>query len=62
MVTKLMGTLLFLIGFVLIGLAVLALLGYVEPRGFGERLLMFTGGLILCVLGFLMARDQSTTV
>lgn len=58
MVTKIMGLLLFLVGFFLIILATLALLGFVEPSGLGERLLMFIGGLVLCVVGYFMARDQ----
>lgn len=62
MVTKVMGSALFLLGLLLLVLATLALLGYIEPRGLGERLLMFGGGLILCLLGFYMARDQTPTL
>jgi ABC-type transport system involved in multi-copper enzyme maturation permease subunit len=58
MITKFMGLLLFLVGFALLILAVLALLGFVEPRGLFERILMFAGGLILAALGYLMAREQ----
>jgi hypothetical protein len=53
-----MGLVLFLAGFLLIALAMFALLGFVQPSGLFERLLMFIGGLILCVLGYIMARDQ----
>ncbi len=58
MVTKFMGLLLFLVGFFLIILAMAALLDFIQPSGLFERLLMFVGGLILCVLGYIMARDQ----
>ncbi len=59
MVTKFMGLLLFLVGFFLIVLATAALLGLVQPNDLFQRVLMFLGGLILCVIGFVMARDQS---
>ncbi len=62
MITKVMGTLLFLTGLFLIILATLALLGYIEPRGLFERFLMFGGGLILAVLGYFMARDQMPNI
>lgn len=60
MVTKFMGLLLFLVGFLLILLAVLALVGVLQVSGidFFQRVLMFLGGLILCVIGYVMARDQ----
>ncbi len=60
MVTKFMGLLLFLVGFLLIVLAVLALVGVLQVAGidFFQRVLMFLGGLILCVIGYVMARDQ----
>jgi hypothetical protein len=58
MITKFMGLVLFLAGFLLIALAMFALLGFIQPSGLFERLLMFIGGLILCVLGYIMARDQ----
>jgi threonine/homoserine/homoserine lactone efflux protein len=59
MITKFMGLLLFLVGFALIILSLFALLGLIQPSGLFERLLMFVGGLILCVLGYVMARDQA---
>jgi hypothetical protein len=58
MVTKFMGLLLFLVGFFLIILAMAALLDLIQPSGLFERILMFVGGLILCVIGYVMARDQ----
>lgn len=58
MVTKFMGLLLFLVGFFLIVLALAALLELIQPSGLFERILMFVGGLILCVIGYVMARDQ----
>ena len=59
MITKFMGLLLFLVGFFLIVLAMAALLELIQPSGLLERLLMFIGGLALCVIGYFMARDQS---
>ena len=59
MITKFMGLLLFLVGFFLILLAMAALLNLIQPSGLFERLLMFIGGLVLCVLGYFMARDQA---
>jgi hypothetical protein len=60
MVTKFMGLLLFLVGFFLIFLAVLVLIEVVKVPGidFFQRIIMFLGGLILCVIGYVMARDQ----
>ena len=59
-ITKVMGFALFLVGLFLLVLSVLALLEMVGPFNLGERLLMFFGGLILCVLGFIMARDRTS--
>jgi len=59
MITKFMGLLLFLVGFFLIILAMAALLDLIQPSGLFERLLMFIGGMVLCVLGYFMARDQA---
>jgi hypothetical protein len=56
-ITKFMGLLLFLVGFFLIILAMAALLDLIQPSGLFERLLMFIGGLVLCVIGYIMARD-----
>jgi hypothetical protein len=53
-----MGLVLFFTGFFLLVLAIAALLGLMQPAGLVERLLMFIGGLILCLIGYLMARDQ----
>ena len=58
MVTKVMGTLLFIVGLLLILLAILALVNVIQPGGLGERLLMFGGGLILVLIGYFMARDE----
>lgn len=60
MVTKFMGLLLFLVGFILIVLEVFILLGVLQVPGidFFQRIIMFLGGLILCVIGYVMARDQ----
>ncbi len=58
MVSKFMGSALFLVGLVLILIAILALLGFTQPEGLLERLLVFLGGVLLCLLGYYMARDQ----
>ncbi len=58
-----MGFLLFLVGFAMILLAILALLGFVTVQfGIFERILIFLGGLLLCVIGFVMARDRPESV
>jgi len=62
MVTKFMGLLLFLVGFFLIILALAALLNLIQPSGLFERVLMFIGGLLLCVIGYVMARDQPSAL
>jgi threonine/homoserine/homoserine lactone efflux protein len=59
LVTKFMGTALFLVGLVLIIIAILSLLGLVEFQGVLERLLVFAGGVLLCLIGFYMARERS---
>lgn len=61
MVTKVMGLLLFIVGLLLILLAIIALIGLIQPSGLGERLLMFGGGLILVIIGYYMARDEPVT-
>lgn len=60
MITKVMGLLLFLVGLFLIILSILSLLDLYPNLGVGERLMVFIGGLVLCVLGYIMARDRST--
>jgi hypothetical protein len=39
-------------------IAMLALLGISQPTGLLERLLVFGGGVLLCVMGYLMAREK----
>lgn len=58
MLTKVMGTMLFIVGFFLILLATMAVLELVQPEGAFERILLYIGGLILCVIGYIMARDK----
>lgn len=58
MITKLMGALLFLAGLLMLIIAMLAMLGVTPPAGLLERLLVFGGGLLLCVMGYLMAREK----
>ncbi len=57
MIAKLMGAAVFSVGFfmLLLGLADLLGLGG-RNYGFGERVLIYGGGIILCVLGYFMAR------
>jgi hypothetical membrane protein len=53
-----MGTALFLVGLMLIIISILALLGLIQPQGLGERLLIFFGGVLLCLIGYYMARER----
>lgn len=57
MIAKLMGVAIFSVGFfmLILGLADLLGLGGLH-YGFGERVLIYGGGLILCVIGYFMAR------
>ena len=61
MVTKFMGTALFLVGLILIMISILALLGLIQPQGLGERFLLFAGGVLLCLLGYYMARERAAS-
>ena len=61
MVTKFMGALLFFAGLIMLLIAMLALLGISPPSGLLERLFVFGGGLLLCVMGYLMAREKLGT-
>jgi hypothetical protein len=56
MVGILMGVSVFSIGFLMLLVAVLDLLG-VSPRNFGlgERFLVYGGGILLCIVGYYMA-------
>ncbi len=58
MITKFMGTLLFIVGFFLIVLATFSVLQLIQPQGAFERILLYVGGLVLCVIGYIMARDK----
>jgi hypothetical protein len=57
MIAKLMGASVFSVGFfmLLLGLADLLGIGGLS-YGFGERVLIYGGGIILCVIGYFMAR------
>lgn len=57
MLTTIMGAGVFSIGFfmLILGLMDLLDLGGLE-FGLGERILLYVGGLFLCVLGYIMAR------
>ena len=57
MLTTLMGAGVFSIGFFMLILGLMDLLGLGGLTfGFGERVLLYVGGLFLCVLGYIMAR------
>jgi hypothetical protein len=57
MIAKFMGVAVFSVGFfmLLLGLADLLGLGGLH-YGFGERLLIYVGGILLCLIGYFMAR------
>jgi hypothetical protein len=57
MLTTLMGAGVFSIGFFMLILGLMDLLQLGGLRyGLGERLLLYIGGIFLCVLGYVMAR------
>ncbi len=57
MLTTLMGAGVFSIGFFMLILGLMDLLGLGGLKfGLGERILLYVGGLFLCVLGYIMAR------
>jgi hypothetical protein len=57
MLTTLMGAGVFSIGFFMLILGLMDLLGLGGLRfGLGERILLYVGGLFLCILGYIMAR------
>ncbi len=57
MLTTLMGAGVFSIGFFMLILGLMDLLGLGGLHfGLGERILLYLGGLFLCILGYIMAR------
>lgn len=57
MLTTLMGAGVFSIGFFMLILGLMDLLGIGNLAfGLGERILLYAGGLFLCILGYVMAR------
>ena len=57
MLTTIMGAGVFSIGFFMLILGLMDLLGLGGLRfGLGERILLYIGGLFLCSLGYVMAR------
>lgn len=57
MLTTIMGAGVFSIGFFMLILGLIDLLGLGGLAfGLGERILLYVGGLFLCVLGYIMAR------
>jgi hypothetical protein len=57
MIAKLMGASVFSVGFFMLLLGLADLLGLDGLHyGFGERVLIYGGGIILCVIGYFMAR------
>lgn len=63
MLTTLMGAGVFSIGFfmLILGLMDILQLGGLQ-FGLGERLLLYIGGLFLCILGYVMARRLPRTI
>ncbi len=56
-IAKLMGAAVFSVGFFMLILGLGDLLGLIGLRyGFGERVLIYAGGILLCLIGYLMAR------
>jgi len=58
MITKVMGVLLFFTGLGGILLGTAGMFGAFPQLGLGEQLFLTMGGAILCVLGYVMARDR----
>lgn len=57
MLTTIMGAGVFSVGFFMLILGLMDLLGLGGLAfGLGERILLYVGGLFLCVLGYIMAR------
>lgn len=52
MLTKIMGVHPLLAGLIMLLIAILALLGISQPTGLLERLFVFGGGPLLCVMGY----------
>lgn len=62
MLTTLMGAGVFSIGFFMLILGLMDLLGIGGLAfGVGERILLYVGGLFLCILGYVMARRLPRT-
>ena len=63
MLTTLMGAGVFSIGFFMLILGLMDLLGLGGLHfGLGERILLYVGGLFLCILGYIMARRLPRTI
>lgn len=63
MLTTLMGAGVFSIGFFMLILGLMDLLGLGGLHfGLGERILLYAGGLFLCILGYVMARRLPRTI
>ncbi len=62
MLTKLMGAAVFSVGFfmLLIGLADLLGIGGLQ-YDFGKRVIIYLGGILLCIIGYVMARRLPRT-
>ena len=58
MITKVMGVLLFFTGLGGILLGTAGMFGAFPQLNIGEQLFLTIGGAILCVLGYVMARDR----
>ncbi len=58
MLIKIMGLLLFTVGLVVIVLATFVIFNLLNMLGPIERWVVFASGIVLCVIGFMMARTE----
>ena len=58
MPTKTMGSILFVIGLIMVILSLFAILDLLKVIGTVERWFVFVSGVAVCVLGYYMARDR----
>ena len=62
MLIKTMGTVIFLVGIVLLVVAILVIFKFLNLLGTYERWVVFGCGLLVCSLGYWMARDEEELV
>ncbi len=61
MLGKVMGIALFALGFVFLVLATVEVIGLIAGRSAFETILLYLGGVILCILAYVMARERPPT-